>query len=64
MAETTLWNNIKGRVQYLKKHTVLMGEGAEWALAICEELERLDHRIEKLERRLIPEKTGRVDEEI
>jgi len=48
---TTLWNNIKGRVQYLKKHECLIGDGAELGMAICEELDRIYARIEKLEKK-------------
>jgi len=47
--KTTLFINVKNRTQWLIDHSDLYGEGAEWALAICEELERLIDRIEKLE---------------
>ena len=49
MDNTTLWNNIKNRVQYLRENEMLMGEGAEWAKAICEEIERIDIRLQNIE---------------
>lgn len=50
--KTTLWENIKSRVQFLKSNHDLIGEGAELGLAITEELERIYNRIEKIEKRL------------
>jgi hypothetical protein len=46
---TTLWENIKGRVQYLKKNKALLGDGVEWAKAIVEELERIEERLDDIE---------------
>jgi hypothetical protein len=42
---TTRWENVKNRVEYLKRE-LLVGDGAEWALALCEELDRMDERID------------------
>jgi hypothetical protein len=47
---TTRWENIKNRVQYLKKNKILYGESAELGVAICEELDRFEKRISMLEK--------------
>ena len=50
--QTTRWENVKNRVQWLKEHGTLYGEGAELAMALCEEMDELQKRIEKLENEL------------
>jgi hypothetical protein len=44
---TTRWLNLQSRVNHLKSE-LLVGEGAEWAKALCEELDRMDERIDSL----------------
>lgn len=44
--QTTTWENVKNRAQYLKNE-LLHGEGAEWAKAICEEIDLLKIEIKK-----------------
>ena len=49
---TTVWENIRGRIIYLKKHDTKIGEGVEIAMALTEEIERLHIRIDELEKKL------------
>jgi hypothetical protein len=51
MDKTTIFGNVKARTQWLLENGDLYGEGAEWVLAVCEELERMTERIEKLEQK-------------
>lgn len=41
MDMTTLWENVKGRIIYLKEHGLKLGEGVEIAQALTEEMERI-----------------------
>ena len=50
--KTSLWENIKGRIKYLKEHSLMMGEGSEVALALTEECDRLHERIDELEEKI------------
>ena len=49
---TTLWENIKARIIYLKKHGTKMGNGVEVAQALTEELDRIHQRIDEIEKRI------------
>ena len=50
--KTSLWENIKGRIKYLKEHSLMMGEGSEVALALTEECDRIHERIDELEEKI------------
>lgn len=57
--ETTLWNNIKGRVGYIENNRAQFlpdrrptdSDGWEWAYAIVEELERVHEELRILRQR-------------
>lgn len=51
--KTTRWNNVKARVQYLKGcESVPAGDEAVVGKVLCEELDRLEERINCLDRRI------------
>jgi hypothetical protein len=52
LPNTTIFENIKTRVRWLLENEAQLGVmEVQWAKAICEELERMIERIEKLEKR-------------
>jgi hypothetical protein len=47
--ETTLWENVKNRATFLRQNDAMVAPGAEFAIALCEELERMEARLRALE---------------
>ncbi len=48
---TTIWENIKCRVKFLRESDMLFGDGVEWAKAIVEELERIYKKLDSQDKR-------------
>lgn len=47
--QTTRWENVKIRTNYLKNQSVAFRPLRDLGMALCEELDRLEERIKKLE---------------